>query len=102
MIPYSIKKTSSLPETSVGTTPKTVEKQDSKFKTCRGTLKTWRGAYGHIESSDLETVIPVNISDFQDRTAENPVEQGQKVEFEINPTQSEKDLELINLVRIKE
>ena len=96
------RKTISLPETSVVPTPKTVEKQDSKLKTCRGKVKLWMGSYGYIESSDLETRIEVNISDFQDRTAANPVQQEQKVKFEIDRTQSEKNLKPINLVRIKE
>ncbi len=95
-------KTISPPATSAVTTPKTVEKQDSKLKTCRGEVKNWIGSYGFIESSDLETVIEVNISDFQDRTAANPVKPGQKVKFEINQTQSGKNLKPINLVRIKE
>ena len=104
------RKTISLPETSVVTTPKMVEKQDSKLKTYRGEVKSWQGSYGFIESkikysdlNDLKTVrIQVNNYDFQDRTAANPVEKGQKVKFEINRTQSGKDLKPINLVRIKE
>ena len=95
-------KTISLPKTRVVTTPKTVEKQDSKLKTCRGKVKLWMGSYGYIESSDLEARIEVNISDFQDRTAANPVQQEQKVKFEIDQTQSGKNLKPINLVRIKE
>ena len=91
-----------LPKTPVVTTPKTVKKQDSTLKTCKGKIKLWRGSYGYIESSDLETPIEVNRSDFQDRTAANPVEQGQKVEFKINQTQSGKNLKPINLVRIKQ
>ena len=97
-----IEETISLPEASVVITPKTVEKQDPKLKTCRGKVKLWRGSYGYIESSDLDTRIKVNISDFQDRTPANPVQQEQKVKFEIDQTQSEENLELINLVRIKE
>ena len=97
-----IRKAISLPKTGVVTTPKTVEKQDSKLKTCRGTVKNWMGSYGFIESGDLETIIEVGNSDFQDRTAANPVKQGQKVKFEIDQTQSGKNLKPINLVRIKE
>ena len=97
-----VKKAISLPEPSPVTTPRTTEKQNSKLKTCRGEVKNWIGSYGFIESSDLKTIVKVNISDFQDKTAANPVEQGQKVKFEIDQTQSGKNLKLINLVRIKE
>ena len=81
----------------------------SNLKTCKGSIIYWSDSVGSgvIESSDLEERIKVKRikvirSDFRDLTAANPVQQGQKIKFEINQEQSGRNLQLINLVRIKE
>ena len=67
----------------------------------QGKIKAWLGSYGFIESSDFQKRIRVTTHDFQDKQSQYPIEQDQRVEFEIAKTVKGQDPFAINVKRVK-
>ena len=81
---------------------RTFKPDENLIKTYIGEIKFWGGSVVIVKCSDFEKPIRAKYDDFKDKD-DKPIQIGQKVKFEISPTQREgKFLKGINVVRIEE